>query len=74
MTSTTTIFVENGVLSIYTDIYDRQMNKLENLRSKLDSYGVDVSKTDEKTLKGMLNGVSDNRKFVVSLADLKAGN
>jgi hypothetical protein len=50
------------------------MNKLENLRSKLDSYGVDVSKTDEKTLKGMLNGVSDNRKFVVSLADLKAGN
>lgn len=66
--------VENGVLSIYPDVYERKTNTVENLRAELEGYGVDVSKVEEKTLKEMLDKVNGNRKFVVALADFKAGN
>ncbi len=66
--------VENGNLSIYFDVYDRKTNTVENLRSKLQSNGVDVSKLDDKTLKAMLDKATKKEKFVVSLADVKAGN
>lgn len=66
--------VENGNLSLYPDVYERKTNTIENLRSKLESNGVDVSKIDEKTLKEMLDKVDKDHKFVVALADVKAGN
>jgi len=68
------IMVENGVLKIYPDVYDRKTNTVENLRAELEGYGIDVSKIDEKTLKEMLDKVSGDRKFVVALADFKTGN
>lgn len=68
------IMVENGVLTIYPDVYERKTNTVENLRAELEGYGVDVSKIDEKTLKEMLDKVSGDRKFAVGLADFKAGN
>lgn len=66
--------VENGNLSIYYDVYDRKTNTVENLRSKLESNGVDVSKLDDKTLKEMLDKATKTKKFVVSIADIKSGN
>ncbi|MDQ3322547.1 MAG: L,D-transpeptidase [Acidobacteriota bacterium] len=69
-----TMVVEKGVLSIYPDVYERKTNTIENLRAELANYGVDVSKIDEKTLEAMLDKVSDDEKFVVALADIKAGN
>ena len=66
--------VENGILSIYFDVYGRDTNTVENLRSKLADNGVDVSKMDDKTLKEMLDKATKEKKFVVSLADVKAGN
>ena len=69
-----TMVVENGNLSIYFDVYERKTNTVENLRTKLESNGVDVSKLDDKTLKAMLDKATKNEKFVVSLADIKAGN
>jgi lipoprotein-anchoring transpeptidase ErfK/SrfK len=66
--------VENGVLTIYPDVYERKTNTVENLRAELESYGVDSSKIDENTLQAMLDKPSGDRKFVVALADVKAGN
>ena len=66
--------IENGNLSIYFDIYERKTNTVENLRSKLESSGVDGSKFDDKTLRQMLDRATKEKKFVVSLADIKAGN
>ncbi|MGI8467053.1 MAG: L,D-transpeptidase [Pyrinomonadaceae bacterium] len=69
-----TMVVEGGVLHLYPDVYERSTNTVENLRTKLASYGVDVSNIDEKILQAMLDKVSRENQFVVSLADLKAGN
>ena len=69
-----TMVVENGILSIYYDVYGQDTNTVENLRSKLESSGVDVSKIDDQTLKAMLDKATKEKKFVVSLADVKAGN
>ncbi len=66
--------VEKGVLSIYPDVYERNTNTTENLRAELQQFGVDAAKLDDATLKDMLERVNGDRKFVVSLADLKAGN
>lgn len=66
--------VENGILSVYYDVYEQNTNTVENLRSKLESNGVDISKIDDQTLKAMLDKATKEKKFVVSLADIKAGN
>ena len=68
-----TMVVEGGILYIYPDVYDRSANTVEKLRAELESYQIDVSKLDEKTLKEMLDRVTGDLKFVVSLADLRAG-
>jgi lipoprotein-anchoring transpeptidase ErfK/SrfK len=68
-----TIVVEGGVLFIYPDIYDRKTNTVEKLRTELESYQIDVSKLDEKTLKAMLDKVTDKQQFSVSLEDIRAG-
>lgn len=66
--------VEKGILSLYPDVYDRKTNTLENLRSKLESYGVDAAKLDDAMLKEMLDKVDGDHKFTVALADIKRGN
>lgn len=68
-----TMVVEGGVLFLYPDIYDRKTNTVEKLRAELESYQVDVSKLDEKTLKAMLDKVTDKQQFSVSLEDIRAG-
>jgi hypothetical protein len=69
-----TMVVEGGVLSIYPDVYEQKTNTVEELRAELESYQIDVSKLSESTLKRMLEKVNDNRKFVVSLGDIRTGN
>ncbi|HKA20911.1 MAG TPA: L,D-transpeptidase [Blastocatellia bacterium] len=69
-----TLVVEGGVLHIYPDVYDRETSTVENLRAELQSVGMDTSKLDDQTLKQMLDRVTPNEEFMVSVADLKAGN
>ncbi|HVE56107.1 MAG TPA: L,D-transpeptidase, partial [Pyrinomonadaceae bacterium] len=69
-----TMVVEGGVLFIYPDVYDRKTNTVENLRAELESYKIDVSKLDEKTLRAMLDKATDKQQFSVSLEDIRAGN
>jgi lipoprotein-anchoring transpeptidase ErfK/SrfK len=66
--------VENGVLSIYPDVYEKKTNTVENLRAELQQFDVDTAKLDDAALKEMLDKVGGDRKFVVELADLKAGD
>ena len=69
-----TLVVEGGVLHIYPDVYDRGTSTVENLRAELQSVGVDTSRLDDQTLKQMLDRVTPNEEFVVSVAEIKAGN
>ena len=68
-----TMVVEGGVLFIYPDVYDRQANTVEKLRAELESYQIDVSKLDEKTLKAMLDKATGKQQFSVSLEDIRGG-
>jgi lipoprotein-anchoring transpeptidase ErfK/SrfK len=65
--------IEAGVLHLYPDVYNKQTNTVENLRAELKEAGVDESKLDDKTLQQMLDKVTMNEEFVVSVADIKAG-
>lgn len=69
-----TMVVESGILHIYPDVYERDTNTIEKLRAKLENHEVDISKLDDATLKKMLERVSRTEQFVVSLADIRAGN
>jgi lipoprotein-anchoring transpeptidase ErfK/SrfK len=69
-----TTVVEGGVLHIYPDVYDRDANTPERLRSALQAAGVDDSKLGDDVLRQMLGRVSRNDQFVVSVADIKSGH
>ncbi len=66
--------VENGVLTIYPDVYERKTNTIENLRAELQQFDVDTAKLDDAALEEMLDKVNGDRKFVVALADFKTGD
>jgi lipoprotein-anchoring transpeptidase ErfK/SrfK len=65
--------VEGGVLHLYPDVYSKKTNTIENLRAELKEAGVEDSKLDDRTLQQMLDRVTRNEEFVVSVADIKAG-
>jgi lipoprotein-anchoring transpeptidase ErfK/SrfK len=69
-----TTVVEGGVLHIYPDVYDRDANTPERLRSALQAAGVDDSKLGDDVLRQMLGRVSRSEQFVVSVADIKSGH
>lgn len=65
--------VEGGVLHLYPDVYGKKTNTVEDLRAELKDAGVDEAKLDDKTLQQMLERVTMNEEFMVSVADIKAG-
>ena len=69
-----TMVVENGVLTIYPDVYDRKANTIENLRAELLSFDVSTSSLADEVLKHMLDKVNSDYKFVVALSEVKRGN
>ena len=69
-----TMVVENGVLTIYPDVYERNTNTVANLRAKLEQYGVDASRFDDELLKKTLGKVNGDQKFVVPISQIKNGN
>ena len=69
-----TMVVENGVLTIYPDVYGRNANTVDNLRAELGQYGIDSSQIDAAILKQMLDKVNGDQKFVVAISEVKKGN
>lgn len=64
--------IEGGVLHLYPDVYNKKTNTVENLRAELRETGVDDSAVDDRTLQQMIDRVTMNEEFAVSLADIKA--
>src|SRR5215213_1332991 len=54
-----TIVVENGVLKIYRDVYERDTNTEENLRRVLEAYGVSLDSLSEQDRQNILNGLRE---------------
>jgi len=69
-----TLVVEAGNLHIYPDVYGRKTNTVKNLRSELETSGVDVSELSDATLEKMIKQAIGKKKFVVSVASLESGN
>jgi lipoprotein-anchoring transpeptidase ErfK/SrfK len=68
-----TLVVEDSVLHIYPDVYNRGTNRLTQLRAKLQSSNVDVTNVKDETLKRMLRKVTPHTQFVVETSSIAAG-
>jgi hypothetical protein len=68
-----TLVVEDRVLYIYPDVYDRGTNLSGRLRAELQSANVDVSNISDKTLKQMLAKVKRRTQFVIETSSIEEG-
>lgn len=69
-----TMVVEAGELRIYPDIYERKKNTVENLRERLESYNVNTSAFDDKSLERMIKRADAKNQYVISLETIRKGN
>ncbi len=65
--------IEGGVLRLYPDVYERGTLTVENVRAELGSGGVDASEVSDRTIRRMLQRVTRNAAYVVSVASLERG-
>jgi uncharacterized protein (DUF1778 family) len=68
-----TLVVEEGVLHVYPDVYDRGTNRPWKLRAELQAANVDEASLTEKTLKQILSKVTRRTQFVVEVRSIAAG-
>ncbi len=62
--------IEGGILHLYRDVYNRGVSTLRNLRSELSGSGVDAAKLDDQTLNQMLDRISSEEEFRVSIREI----
>lgn len=65
--------IENGRLHIYPDVYDYNTKTVINLRTELESSGVDASRISDQDLERILSRAVDKKQFVVSVQNIEAG-
>jgi hypothetical protein len=68
-----TLVVEEGVLHVYPDVYDRGTNRTARLRAELLAANIDGSNLSEKTLKQILSKVTRRTQFVVEVRSIAEG-
>ena len=68
-----TLVVEEGVLHVYPDVYDRGTNRPARVRAELLAANVDGSSLSEKTLKQILSKVTRRTQFVVEVRSIAEG-
>ncbi|MGH9928956.1 MAG: L,D-transpeptidase [Pyrinomonadaceae bacterium] len=68
-----TLVVEDGVLHIYPDVYDRGTNRPAQLRAELQAANIDVLNLKDETIKKMLRKVTRRTEFVVETSSITAG-
>lgn len=68
-----TMVVENGVLSIYPDVYERGTNTVERLHRELEENGVDASRISNHVMRRMIARANAKQKFSVSLGSIEGG-
>jgi hypothetical protein len=69
-----TLVVEEGLLHIYPDVYNRGTNRPARLRAELQGSSVDVSNLSDATIKRMLRKVTRRTQFVVETSSIAAGH
>lgn len=65
-----TLVVEEGVLHVYPDVYNRRTNLPRLLRAELESAGLDVSNLSEAVIKRMLSRVTRRTQFVIETRNI----
>jgi hypothetical protein len=68
-----TLVVEDGVLHIYADVYERGTNRPAQLRAELQAANVDVSNLKDDTIRKMLRKVNRRSQFVVETRSIAEG-
>jgi hypothetical protein len=69
-----TLVVEEGLLHIYPDVYNRGTNRPARLRAELQGSSVDVSNLSDATIKRMLRKVTRRTQFVTETSSIAAGH
>ena len=68
-----TLVVEEGVLHVYPDVYERGTNRPSRLRAELLVANAEVANLSEKTLKQILSKVTRRTQFVVEVRSIVEG-
>ena len=68
-----TLVVEDNVLHIYPDVYNRGTNRPSQLRAELQAANVDVANLSDATIKQMLRKVTRRTQFVVDTRSISEG-
>lgn len=68
-----TLVVEEGVLHIYPDVYERWTNRPWHLRRELETSGVDASQLDDGTMRRLMSKVTRRTQFVVETDRIEDG-
>lgn len=68
-----TMVVENGLLHIYPDVYDRRKNNLEILRAELKANGIDDIEFSDAALNRMLKLAEGKNQYVIGLEKIRDG-
>ncbi len=68
-----TVVMEDGVLHIYPDVYDRGTNRPARLRAELQAENIDSSNLKDEAIKKMLRKVTRRTQFVVDKQSLEQG-
>jgi hypothetical protein len=68
-----TLVVEDRVLHIYPDVYERGTNTVMRLRAELEASRVNVSHLDDETLRRMIAQVTRRTQFIVPTSSIEQG-
>jgi lipoprotein-anchoring transpeptidase ErfK/SrfK len=66
--------VQQGVLHVYPDIYNRVANPVETLKTDLFAAQVNTAGINDRVLSQMIDRANRNYEYVVETADLRSGN
>jgi L,D-transpeptidase-like protein len=65
--------VEERILRLYPDVYNRGAFALDSLRAELHGAGVATSRLGDQSVRRILDLVSDDSQFVINVADVRKG-
>ena len=66
-----TLVVEEGVLHIYPDVYQRWTNRPWHLKRELETSGVDVSNLDDEMMTRLMSKVTRRTQVVVEISSIE---
>jgi hypothetical protein len=68
-----TLVVEEGVLHIYPDVYERQLNRPWHLRRELETSGVPFSNLNDNAMKRLMAKVTRRTQVLVETSSIEQG-